>query len=211
MPSWRNDNSRRHLCSGRLLRRALFALFSTATIIAAQTQTSPKPSAKKAAAHRANEMTLAGMRPGRASLTQAALVNKEFGKGKSLPGDQTAWYDPCRDLSLTIDSDGQKQVQVIRAGMWAGSTADCMLKTPSPWKTGLGLRVSDSVTKLETLYGPPDSKSPSTRNGQPLELWYYAFDWAGPDVPQVMEVLCTREKEGQPGRVVEITLAAPSL
>lgn len=23
---------------------------------------------------------------------------------------------------------------------------------------------------------PADSKSPSTRDGQPLELWYYAFD-----------------------------------
>ena len=34
---------------------------------------------------------------------------------------------------------------------------------------------------------------------------------AGPDVPQVMEVLCTAEKDGEPGRVVEITLAAVSL
>jgi hypothetical protein len=42
-------------------------------------------------------------------------------------------------------------------------------------------------------------------------LWYYAFDWAGADVPQVMEVLCTREADGKPGRVVEITLAGPSL
>jgi hypothetical protein len=40
---------------------------------------------------------------------------------------------------------------------------------------------------------------------------YYAFDWAGPDVPQVMEVLCSKEKDGQSGRVLEITLAAPSL
>jgi hypothetical protein len=42
-------------------------------------------------------------------------------------------------------------------------------------------------------------------------LLYYAFDWAGPDVPQVMEVLCTAQKDGEPGRVVEITLAAASL
>ncbi|HEV2101325.1 MAG TPA: hypothetical protein VGR58_00970 [Candidatus Acidoferrum sp.] len=42
-------------------------------------------------------------------------------------------------------------------------------------------------------------------------MWYYAFDWAGADVPQVMEVLCTRETDGKPGRVVEITLAGPSL
>jgi len=42
-------------------------------------------------------------------------------------------------------------------------------------------------------------------------LWYYAFGWAGPDVPQVMEALCTLEKDGEPGRVVEIGLAAASL
>jgi len=40
---------------------------------------------------------------------------------------------------------------------------------------------------------------------------YYAFDWAGPDVPQVMEVVCTAPKEGITGLVVEITLAANSL
>ena len=42
-------------------------------------------------------------------------------------------------------------------------------------------------------------------------MLYYAFDWAGPDVPQVMEVLCTVGNEGKPGVVVEITLAASSL
>jgi hypothetical protein len=42
-------------------------------------------------------------------------------------------------------------------------------------------------------------------------LLYYAFDWAGPDVPQVMEVLCAVEQDGKLGRVVEITLAASSL
>jgi hypothetical protein len=216
MPSWRNAKSRSRLCSGRLLRRALFLLFSTVTVtvITAQTHTNLKPAPRKAAVHRANEMTLAGMRPGRDSLSRAALLNKrEFGTGKSLPGDQTVWYDICRDLSLTIDSNDQKQIQVIRAGLWAGSTADCFVPhdQPSAWKTGLGLRVGDPTSKLSQIYGPADSKSPSTRDGQPLELWYYAFDWAGPDVPQVMEVLCTREKDGQPGKVVEITLAAPSL
>ena len=67
------------------------------------------------------------------------------------------------------------------------------------------------MAKVVQLYAEPDSRSPSTRGGEPLELMYYAFDWAGPDVPQVMEVLCTKEKDGQPGRVLEITLAAPSL
>jgi len=37
------------------------------------------------------------------------------------------------------------------------------------------------------------------------------FDWAGLDVPQVMEMLCTAPKDGTIGRVVEITLAANNL
>ncbi len=61
------------------------------------------------------------------------------------------------------------------------------------------------------LYGELASRSPSTKNGQPLELLYYAFDWAGPDVPQIMEVVCTAPKDGTPGYVVEITLAAGNL
>jgi hypothetical protein len=40
---------------------------------------------------------------------------------------------------------------------------------------------------------------------------YYSFDWAGPKVPQVMEVVCTAPRDGSVGRVVEITLAASSL
>ena len=81
----------------------------------------------------------------------------------------------------------------------------------SGWQTGHGLRLRSPISKILQLYGPPDSKSPSSKAGQQLELWYYAFDWAGADVPQVMEVLCTKETIGAPGRVIEITLAAPSL
>jgi hypothetical protein len=203
-------------CCGRLrlavTKGGKRALFSISLIpLLAIAQSSQKQFAKPASTHRANEMTLAGLRPGRDNLVRAAQINKAFGAGKPLPGDQTVWYDPCRDLSLIIDTDKQKLVQVIRAGMWAGSTADCAGGPPSNWKTGLGLRVGDATGKLQQLYGPPDSKSPSTRNGQPLELWYYAFDWAGENVPQVMEVLCTRGSDGKPGQVVEITLAAPSL
>ncbi len=184
---------------------ALAATFAGAQ--APQTQ----PVAKKRESRRANETELAGLRPGRDGLARAAQLNKEFGKGKEQPGDQTVWLDACRDLSLILDSNKQKQIEVIRVSPYSGATADCAVSAPSPWKTGHGLHVGDVIPKVVQLYGEPDSKSPSTRNGQPLELWYYAFDWAGPDVPQVMEVLCTREKEGQPGRVVEITLAAPSL
>jgi hypothetical protein len=79
------------------------------------------------------------------------------------------------------------------------------------FSTGMGLRLGDRAARVLQLYGQPDSRSPSTKDGQQLELLYYAFDWAGPDVPPIMEVLCTMEKDGQPGRVAEIALAASSL
>jgi hypothetical protein len=101
-----------------------------------------------------------------------------------------------------IDS-GDRRVVVIRAANWSESKTECAAQPPSPWKTGRGLRVWDSTSAALKLYGEPDSRSPSTKEGQPLELWYYAFDW--------MEVLCTREADGMPGLVVEITLAGPSL
>ena len=87
----------------------------------------------------------------------------------------------------------------------------CETNRGPQWATGRGLHPGDSVERAVALYGEPNSRSPSTKNGQPLELLYCAFDWAGPDVPQVMEVVCTVPKDRTRGRVVEITLAAGSL
>lgn len=190
-------------------RGSVFLLLLACGIASAQSP-QQKPPAKKAAAHRANELTLAGLRPGRDKLNRAAQLYRSIDPKSSTNDSQTVWQDPCRKQVLVVDFDLEKKIQVIRAGALP-LTADCLYLPPSPWKTGLGLRVGDLAIKVVQLYGEPDSRSPSTRDGQPLELWYYAFDWAGPDVPQVMEVLCTREKDGEPGRVVEITLAAPSL
>jgi hypothetical protein len=192
-------------CSGRGLRLAFFLLLIVPT---ASAQISKQPAAKKAEVHRANEVTLAGLRPGRATLKQAVRI-----LGEPRIGEQTSpivWGDTCAGQMLSVDFDEEKRIQIIRVGRNI-LEGDCVSLTKELWKTGRGLRLGDSSSALLKLYGEPDSKSPSTRGGQPLELWYYAFDWAGPDVPQVMEVLCTREKDGQPGRVVEITLAAPSL
>lgn len=208
MRFWRSADSLRHFCSGRFLRRALFGVFLMITLTSAQTIHGQ--AAKKAAAHRANETTLAGLRPGRDKLDRAVQLYRSIDPKSSTKDSQTVWMDACRRQLLTIDFDAEKNIQVIRAGL-APSPANCRAMTATSWKTGHGLGVGDSATKVTRLYGEPDSKSPSTRDGQPLELWYYAFDWAGPDVPQVMEVLCTRGKDREPGHVVEITLAAPSL
>jgi hypothetical protein len=77
--------------------------------------------------------------------------------------------------------------------------------------TGYGLGLGGLCRKATRHYDEPDAQSPSTKNGQQIELPYYVLGWAGPDVPQVMAVVCTEVKDGQPGRVVGTTLAAGSL
>jgi hypothetical protein len=168
---------------------------------------------KSVTVHRANEFSLAGLRPGTDRLTRATVLFKKADVNSDTQDSQVSWTDSCRHQRLTLNYDEDKKIQVIRITSLRDPGADPCPNPAArvPWKSGRGLKLEDSDQKLLQLYGPPDSKSPSTRDGQPLELWYYAFDWAGPDVPQVMEVLCTRDSGGQRGRVVEITLAAPSL
>ena len=197
-----------YFCSVLLRKHALCGLLLLPALAGAHPSQKAVP--KKASAHRANELTLAGLRPGRDKLERAEQLYRSIDPESSTNDSQTVWKDLCRKEVLAIDFDAEKRIQVIRAGA-VPRTGDCAALPPSPWKTGRGLRVTDPTAKVLQLYGEPDSKSPSTRDGQPLELWYYAFDWAGPDVPQVMEVLCTRESPGESGHVVEITLAAPSL
>jgi len=79
------------------------------------------------------------------------------------------------------------------------------------WRTGHGLALTEMRERVIALYGQPDSRGPSTRQDEESEFLYYAFDWAGPDVPQGMTVMCILGKNGEAGRVVEITLAASSL
>jgi hypothetical protein len=211
MPS--NPSANPHICSGRFLKRAPLSLFLLCTLASAQT---PKPASKKLpAATRANELTLAGLRPGRDNSQRAVALYKNSPFESKLEETQASWHFPCNfPETLTLDLDAHKGIQVIRVTQ-GGTFTDCEPKgrvvVRSNWRTGLGLRVGDPAAKVSQLYGEPDSKSPSSKGGQQLELWYYAFDWAGADVPQVMEVLCTKEKDGKPGQVIEITLAAPSL
>jgi hypothetical protein len=212
MRSWRRGDRSDGLRGGGLLSLALFGLVMSAGFTSPQTP-QHKLNAKKSVEHRANELTLAGLRPGRDTLVRATGLNKKVDDSSTNKDSQIIWTDKCRHQRLSLDYDSEKRIQVIRVAWLPEYEAISCEPSPSvpSWITGMGLRIHDSEQRLLTLYGEPDSKSPSTRDGQPLELWYYAFDWAGPEVPQVMEVLCTREAGGKPGRVVEITLAAPSL
>ena len=159
-----------------------------------------------------NELRLAGLLPGRTAIAKAEIL---LGKASKRDSYQSAIWKKCDGQELIVDLDSKGIVQQIRAMKDSGeqSNLDCSRSESgvSKWATGAGLQIGHTTSRVLQLYGQPDSRSPSTKDGQRLELLYYAFDWAGPDVPQVMEVLCTVEQDGKPGRVVEITLAASSL
>jgi hypothetical protein len=164
------------------------------------------------------ELTLAGLRPGRDDLAKA---ERFFSKPSSTEYDGTShiWQDPCRHQLLAIIPDPNGMIQQVRVAQAGGNATnsgvhrgcESSAASKSHWTTGHGLVVGNSCSRVLALYGQPGSRGPSTKDGQQLELLYYAFDWAGPDVPQVMAVLCTPAKDAKPGRVVEITLMAPSL
>jgi hypothetical protein len=174
--------------------------------------TSPKP-----AVHRKfNELTLAGLRPGRDKVAKAIQM---FGK-PNLPSQDNqslywAFVRPEGNYFLTIEVDKSRVVQSVRVATERGRSELALPKAGissiETWGSGRGLTVGANASRVVRLYGEPDSRSPSTKGGRKLELLYYAFDWAGADVPQVMEVTCTIASDGKPGLVDEITLAAPSL
>jgi hypothetical protein len=160
-----------------------------------------------------NEMTLAGLRPGRDSLA-AAL--KRY-KGKYLSSDRAAtevkqWRDACTGRALSLELDDHSVIQGITVSSLVPQDGKCEDRRfdtldVKDWVTGRGLHLGDPQSRVVELYGEANSSGPSVKDTHELEFLYYAFDWVGSDVPQVMEIYCERET----GRVVEMTLAYPNL
>ena len=159
-----------------------------------------------------NETLLAGLRPGRDTFS---IAEKRF-KSKNLSEEPNSglkeWRDDCSGRSIRLEVDAKSVIQSVTITTLGRQEGKCSDRRPDfldprNWLTGLGLRMGDSQDRVVGLYGEPNSSGPASKNGQELDLMYFQFDWAGSDVPQVMEVLCARET----GRVVEITLAFPSL
>jgi hypothetical protein len=192
------------------------------------------PAAKSTAtitSRRNDELTLAGLRPGQDDFAKAQKLFRKPSLTK-FDGTNPIWHDACRNQSLSIITDADSgTIQEVRvyennskfatetppatvaeSGCKSGPNASGpSAVTSSRWLTGHGLLIGSACSRVFELYGQPGSRGPSTKDGQQLELLYYAFDWAGPDVPQVMAVLCTPESSAKPGRVIDITLMAPSL
>jgi hypothetical protein len=166
----------------------------------------------QAQARRANETTLAGLRPGRDALSAAFKRYGEKYSVRDTSGNIKRWLDPCTGRTLSLELDERSMIQAITVSSLVPQEGSCAdqrfgVVAVQDWVTGLGLRLGDNQDKIFQLYGDPSSSGPSVNGDRELEFLYYAFDWAGSDVPQVMEIHCARET----GRVVEMTLAFPSL
>ena len=190
---------------------ASLVVASASAAAAAGGQISPS-GAGQSPVHHGNETMLAGLRPGRDTF---AVAEKRF-KAKDLSAEPNSkskeWRDDCSGRSIRLEVDVKSVIQSVTITTLGTQEGKCSDRRPDfldprNWLTGLGLRMGDSQDRVIGLYGEPNSSGPASKNGQDLDLLYYQFDWAGADVPQVMEVLCARDT----GRVVEITLAFPSL
>jgi hypothetical protein len=213
MRFWHNGSALLLLCGG---------ILALAHVLSFASQLDPR---------RRNELTLGRLRPGKDTIEEAKNLYKDGQLGRDPLPDPLIWeaFSARARTTLRFEANAQHIIRVITASHRMAvleSLGRPQFQSPvfhiakiraannvhaEMWKTGLGLGLDDSCRKTIKLYGEPNSRSPSTTGGQQLESLHYAFDWAGPDVPQGMEVLCTPEKDGKPGRVVEITLAALSL
>ena len=183
--------------------------------------TSPANAPSTARKPRANELTLAGLRPGRDTRAMAlARFHKPWaGDPDSEPDSDTSavWRDLCRNREVRMDFGENDVIESITVSIIAGPIYDCApgasgapgaaTMPMEAWRTGRCLSLGELRSRVLVVYGPPESQGPSSEQGDEAEFLYYAFDWAGSEVPQVLEVTCNKKS----GRVVQITLAAESL
>lgn len=162
-------------------------------------------------AYRANEVSLAGLRPGRDTFAVAEKRFKSKNISEARDSGYKEWRDDCSGRAIRLEINARSMIQTITITTLAAKEGDCGARRPEfldpkNWVTGLGLRLGDSQDRAVSYYGEPNSSGPASKNGQELDLMVYQFNWAGSDVPQVMKILCARDT----GRVVEIMLAFPS-
>ena len=166
---------------------------------------------------RAIELMLEGLRPGEDSLEKAS---KRFGKESKIgaPDDPNAhsWPINCLVDDLEVEADPNGIIRNVTVSFSSNLTGRIVVdrddrvasrKFRSQIGAGRNLLLHDRCGRIEEIYGRAESRSPSVKGNDKLELYLYKFDWAGTDVPQVMEVSCDASSQ----TVAQITLAAATL
>jgi hypothetical protein len=159
---------------------------------------------------RVNELTLAGLRSGHDKVAAPATDFRDLQRDAALT-DAYVWGDICTHRELRVEADGGGVVKIVTVGSRYKPEimAKCAASVMDPKRlkliaSGHGLQLGDACGRIQEIYGQAESRSPSVAGSDKLELYLYKFDWAGTDVPQVMEVSCDASSQ----TVAEITLAA---
>jgi len=162
---------------------------------------------------RVNELSLAGLRPGHDKISAPANEFRDLTRDAAV-SEAYVWGDICTHRELRVESDDSGIVKVVTVGSnyKPEIMAKCVASVMDPKRlkliaSGHGLQLGDPCGRIGEIYGKAESRSPSVKGDDKLELYLYKFDWAGTDVPQVMEVSCDASSQ----TVVEITLAAATL
>jgi hypothetical protein len=162
---------------------------------------------------RVNEVSLAGLRPGHDKISASANEFRDLTRDAAV-SDAYVWGDICmhRELRMETDNSGVVKIVTVGANYKPEIMAKCAASVLDPKRlqriaSGRGLQLGNACGRIEENYGKAESRSPSVQGSDKLELYLYKFDWAGPDVPQVMEVSCDASSQ----TVVQITLAASTL
>jgi hypothetical protein len=169
------------------------------------------PAQRANTAQTLNEVTLAGLRPGRDSLSNALKHYKQKYLVSKTSADSKEWRDTCTGHSLALALDAQSVIQEITVSLLVPRDGNCdnrrfELLNIEDWVTGKGLHLGDSRNHVVELYGEPATSEPVVRNDQDFELLEFKFENVGLGAPQAMQVYCQQDS----GRVVEITLSATS-
>lgn len=156
-----------------------------------------------------NELTLAGLRPGRDPVASAFKLYKQKYLVSKTNADSKEWRDTCTGRSLALAVDSRSVIQEITVSLLVPRDGNCANRrfeylNLDDWVTGKGLRLGDSRNRVVEVYGEPTSSEPVVRDDADFEVLQFDFANVGPDVPQAMRVFCQRDS----GRVVEITLSA---
>jgi hypothetical protein len=191
--------------SWRCISLVLAIAFSARVSPAQRNAAAPREDAPK----RANETTLAGLRPGRDALAAAFKRYKEKYVLSKTSTASKEWRDTCTGHSLALAIDARSIVQQVTVSLLVPHDGNCDNRrfeflNLDDWITGKGLRLGDSRNRVVEIYGEPNSSEPVVRGDADFELLEFDFGWAGADVPQAMQVYCERDS----GRVMEIVLLA---
>jgi hypothetical protein len=181
----------------------------TSVAMAAILSASAFPAQRSNPPKAANELTLAGLRPGRDSFASALKHYKQKYLLNKTSLDSKEWRDTCTGHSLALALDSRSVIQEVTVSSLVPHDGNCDNRrfeflNLDDWITGKGLRLGDSRNQVVELYGEPTSSEPVVRDDADFELLQFDFAALGPDVPQQMRVFCERDS----GRVMEITLSA---